>query len=217
MDDLLKPFLQKLIDYINSGDYWSVVVYLILIFGSFTLFGFLSAWGLSQVKKKKEINKLNIEAKDGLMKLLNQVQKSREDYYNNFLIAQTSVKKLIQYYQNNNINDAKSEWEYLKIFFLNDLLYFFEIYLEKNEIYIKGDKLKEHNFIVNEIFNIFNSSKIMLDTLNNETILKSINQKPFILEKKTLIPAFQYVKNHTHFWNIKIRKEMKQYKEQLHK
>jgi hypothetical protein len=204
MKDLLIPFLEQLIKYINDKNYWAVTSYIFCIGGFFSLMGFLLSWILNRKKVQKEIEKLSVESKDKRIELLAKIQDLRNIYYENLLKAQKSTKLLIIEIDQNNLIGAETAWSNLKSTFFNDVLSSFEKYLETNEIYLEGNRKKEKHFIEDEIFNILNTSLIMLETINMPIVLRNLNKTTITLEENTLRPSFRYVDSYIRIYNLKI-------------
>lgn len=203
MESFLKPFLEHLIKYIDDNNYWAVTTYVFIVGGFFVLIGYLLSWVLNQRKVQKEIEKLSVESKEKRIALLAKVQDLRKAYYDNLLIAQTSTESLIIAISQNNISGADTAWTNLKTVFFNDVLSSFEKYIETNEIYLEGNRKKEKHFIEDEIFNILNTSIIMMRTINMPNVLTNLNKTAFTLERAALRPSFRYIDSFTRIYNFR--------------
>jgi hypothetical protein len=142
MEDILKPFLEKLIEYIDKGNYRPVSLIIIGLILSFMGVGYLLSWYFQIRKLKRENEKLNWESKEKELTLLEKMQSKRNNYVELTILIQLSVKFCINALLTQNKNDLDKNREELIDIYFNDLVQKFTEYIEVCEIFYKGDQKK---------------------------------------------------------------------------
>lgn len=204
MEEFLKPFLQKLIELIDKGQYWTVSFYILGIIAVCVGLGYIISWWLNQRKIQSEIQKLNIEVKEKKLSILKQVQVARRDYINKGQYAQLATKEMIEAFVSNDRQKIKKTRDQLIDFYFNELLTSYENYLEITEVYFEADKKKILTFIKDEVFELFKTTLLMLNTINSQPVLSATGDQKYILNKTTLRPSFRYIDENTGLLNIRV-------------
>lgn len=211
IEEFFKPAIQKTIQFIEANNLWAVYIVLLIIFLLSFLIGYLISWIINKRKLKSEIRKLDIETKNKQLEFIEKIQVYRSKFIQNSEIIAVSAYECIIALENKDINKFNTTYEEFNNFFFNTVLVSFFHYLEVVEIYFKDDKRKRLFVIDDEIFRLFKTIRLFLNTVNNSTILKLLQRNRVNVSKETINHAIRYVKSNTNFFDLKRRKKLKEY------
>lgn len=208
MQELLKPFLEKLIEYIDNNNYFQVSFIILGIIFLFIGLGYFLSWFFQIRKLKKENEKLNWESKEKELTLLEKLQRKRNDYVKDTILIQLSVKLCIDSLVNQNEVELKKNRDELIDIYFNELVPKFTEYIEVCEIYYKGDTKKIYNCIIDEALPFFETTEMFIEAVNNQNIISILQVENVTLKKFTINPVIKFVKNYTRFYNFEIKKKL---------
>ena len=203
--EIIKPFLEYMINNIDTENYRSV--YLILIGTIVVLFliGYFIAWFMGKKKLSKEIEKLRIESKEKRMLLLDKVHESRQEYAINTELIQLSVTLCINAMQSRDIEKLQANRTELIDFYFNDLVNIFVKYIEVCEIFYEGERRKISACIVDEVFPFFDTTIQFMSVVNNEGILALLDSSEVKLKRFTLNPVIRFASKNILLYQILLR------------
>lgn len=203
--DILRPFLENIIDKIDTENYGPVytivIVSIILLF----LIGYFVAWLQGKKKLSKEIEKLGIESKEKRMLLLDKVHERRQEYVINTELIQLSVKLCIDAMQERDIAALEANRAELIDYYFNVLVNVFVKYIEICEIFYEGDRRKITACVLDEVFPFFETTIQFMSVVNNNVILSLLDKDEVKLKRYTLNPVMRFTGTNVLFYQIILR------------
>lgn len=187
--------------------YYGIVITCALIFGV----GYISAWFITQRRYKAEIKKLDIETKGKRLTLLKDIQAYRARFIENSELINIIVTELIESLKDRNIKTLETKWNELNDFFFNKLYISFDEYQEGIEIYFEKDRQKLIFFVDDEIFRLYRTVKLFLNTVNHPTILKNINKQKVNISRETLNSSIHFARKNIKSLDIRRHKILLDY------
>jgi len=148
LTEIIKPFLSKVITYIDTNNYWAASIIIICIVSLFIGLGYILSWALQRKKVKREIDKISLESKEKTIILLEKLQAKRVKYIEQTILIQLSVKLCIDALISNDVTALKQDRDELIDLYFNELSAKFVEYVEVGEIFYDGDRNKIIPFII---------------------------------------------------------------------
>ena len=203
--DVLRPFLENMIDNIDTENYGSVYTIVIVSIIALFLIGYFVAWLQGKKKLSKEIEKLGIESKEKRMLLLGKVHESRQEYVINTELIQLSVKLCIDAMQERNLTALAANRTELIDYYFNVLVNIFVKYIEICEIFYEGDRRKITACVLDEVFPFFETTIQFMSVVNNKVILSLLGKDEVKLKRYTLNPVIRFTGSSVFFYQIILR------------
>jgi hypothetical protein len=199
LQDLVKPLLIKIIEYIDNNEYWYAYGTTIAILLFFILIGYLFSWFINRKKIRKEIDKIQIETKEKKVLLIEKVQSLRKNFVDNSKLLSLSIRLNIDSIISRDIDSLRNNRDELQTLFFNDFINSFTNYMEiYNEIY--PDRFLE--FIDDEMTPYLETVIMFKDTVNNRNILQQLDIDELVVEPYSFNQITRFIKNNIHFYRF---------------
>jgi len=205
----LKPGLERLVNYIDTNNYWTVSFYTLGPIVISVVFGYVLSWFLQQRKLKKEIEKITIESKEKTFHLLASIQEMRKKCTEQTMLISLSVKSCIEAINDNDIIALQKNRDELIGLFFNKLIPLYVDYLEICCVYYRGDRKGILDCLQNEIFPLLQVTSRLFEEINNESILQALGAEKIKLKKYTLSPILRILEDNVRFYQFSLKKKKK--------
>ena len=197
LQTLIKPLLEKIIEYIDKNEYWFAYGTIISILLLFVIIGFLFSWFLNRKKLQKEIDKIQIETKEKKVHLLEKLQKLRTNFIENSKTLSIAIRLVIDSIKKQDIEGLRNNRDELQTLFFNDFVNSFTEYMEiYNEVY----PTKGLEFIDDEIMPFLNTVITFKESINNIHILQLLDIDPLEIELYSFNQVKRFLKNNIPYY-----------------
>jgi len=199
LQTLIKPLLEKIIEYIDKNEYWFAYGTIISILLLFVIIGFLFSWFLNRKKLQKEIDKIQIETKEKKVHLLEKLQKLRTNFIENSKTLSIAIRLVIDSIKKQDIEGLRNNRDELQTLFFNDFVNSFTEYMEiYNEVY----PTKGLEFIDDEIMPFLNTVITFKESINNRHILQLLEINPLEIELYSFNQVKRFLKNNIPYYRL---------------
>ncbi|EQA46647.1 hypothetical protein LEP1GSC050_0525 [Leptospira broomii serovar Hurstbridge str. 5399] len=192
LEQIVKPVLTRILDWIAKGDHWLAYIFLLVTVGFVLAIGFLIGWIITKRKTAAEIKLLQEDIKSKKLTGLEKLKSSRNKYLEDSNLFQIALGELVEATTQQNEVSLGSKWDETRNFFFNHFVNSFEEYIEYCEVLNEGNGYKIQDFIFDEIIPFLDMMKAFKNTMNIPTILEKANRASIEINAATLNTTLKY-------------------------